>query len=191
MIRFTLVHDIHCAAERFWELHLDSAFTRALIEEGLGFHACDIQSVTREGDTVRRVMVVQPKIDVPQAVAKILGPRLSYREDGVYRADTGTWEWTTRLGVMADKIRMGGAMRVEPTGSDRCRRVADLWVDAKVFGLGGLVEKAAEKNMRKGWAEGARWTNAWLARAPADEPSGTGPDRAHEIERDPSGPAAT
>ena len=169
MIRFTLVHDIHCSTERFWELYLDSDFTRALIQDGLGFDDCDIQSVTRDEGVVRRVMVVRPRIDVPQAVAKVLGPRLSYREEGVYRHDTGTWEWTTRLGVMADKIRMGGSQRVEPAAADRCRRVADLWVDAKIFGLGGLVEKAAEKNMRKGWAESARWMNAWIDRA--EEPA--------------------
>ncbi len=39
-------------------------------------------------------------------------------------------------------------------------------VQIKIFGIGSLAERAAEKNMRDGWGKSAVWMNDWLAKNP-------------------------
>ncbi len=177
MTRFTLTHVIACDEATFWRLYLDSAVTRALIVEGLGFESCEIPLLRDEPTKLVRVTVARPRLELPDAVAKLLGPRLSYREEGTFDKERRVWEWTTELAVLSDKIQLGGSMRTEPAGPDRCRRIADLWVRAKIFALGGIVEKAAERNLRKGWQQSADWLNDALARGtlprPADPPAPT------------------
>jgi hypothetical protein len=162
VLEFTVTHEIHCSADRFWELFFDSAFTQEMIVDGLGFASCDIDDVEVVGHERRREMRVVPKLDIPAAVAKLLGPKLGYTERGTFDEQTRVWDHHLRLSVLSDRIRMGGKVRAEAAGEGRCRRIADLWCEAKILGLGKMVEKAAEKNMRDGWGRSAAWINAWL-----------------------------
>lgn len=165
VLEFTLRHVIDCPPERFWELFLDADWTRELFEDGLSFH-CELDPVEESGGTKRRVMRVVPKVDLPKAVAKLFGDKLGYTEHARLDVAKGVWAYELTLNVLSDKIRLGGEMTVEPKGDDRLDRISKMWVEAKIFGVGGLVEKAAEKNMRKGWNDSADWINRWLAKNP-------------------------
>jgi hypothetical protein len=167
VLEFSLRHEIDCSAERFWELFFDEAFTRAMIVDGLHFARCDIDPVQERGDKRMRTMRVTPKLDVPAAVSRLLGPALTYTEEGSYLVSKQLWTYTLRLSVLSDRIRMGGKLRIEPKGEARCLRISDLWCEVKIFGVGNMVEKAAEKNMRDGWTKSAAWMNGWLAEHPA------------------------
>jgi Protein of unknown function (DUF2505) len=167
VIEFTLRHPLNSTPERHWELFFDPEWTRTLILEGLGFSTCVIQPVQQEGTLRRREMAVTPKIDVPAAVAKLLGDKLGYTERASFDETKGRWTYQLLLNVLTDKIRMGGEMTLEPLGANRCTRVSKMWVEVKIFGIGGLVEKAAEKNMREGWDKSAQWFNDWVAAHPA------------------------
>lgn len=167
MLEFTLNHGFECSTERFWALFFDPEWTRSLILEGLGFATCDIEPVVEAGGKKSRTMRVTPKLDIPAAVAKILGPKLGYTENGRLDVATGEWSYEIVLSVMSDRIRMGGKLRVDPDGPGRCKRRSSLWCEVKVFGVGGLIEKAAEKNMRDGWEKASVWTQRWLASHPA------------------------
>lgn len=175
MIELTLRHELHCTPDRHWELFFDPEWTRSLILEGLNFNKCDVGQLVEEGDVTTRSMRVEPKIDVPGPVARLLGPRLGYTEQGRYHRPTRTWTYELRLSVLADKIQLGGEVTIEPLGEpkgeDRCTRVSKLWMRAKIPIIGGLVERAAEKNMRDGWDKSAVWINAWLDAHPAPTPS--------------------
>jgi Protein of unknown function (DUF2505) len=163
---FTLDHPMHCSSERFWTVFFDPAATRELILDGLGFASCDIEPVV-ERDSVRtRSMRVTPKLDIPAVVAKLLGPKLGYTEHGRLDTKTMIWSYEIVLSVLSDRIRMGGKLHLVPDG-ERCRRISKLFCEVRIFGVGGLVEKAAEKNMRDGWNRSAVWLNAWLDAHPA------------------------
>jgi hypothetical protein len=167
VLEFTLRHDIDCSAERFWALFFDADFTRTMIVDGLGFARCDIEPLQERGDKRTRSMRVTPKIDVPAAVAKLLGPALAYTEEGTFLVSKELWTYTLRLSVLSDRIRIGGKVRIEPKEGDHCVRVSDIWVEAKILGLGGMVERAAEKNLREGWTKSSAWMNGWLAKNPS------------------------
>jgi hypothetical protein len=171
VLELTLHHDIRCSADRFWALFFDPAFVREMILDGLGFASCEVGPVVDEGHLRKRETRVTPKIDVPAAVAKLLGPKLGYVEKG--RLDTRTHAWTYEivLSVLSERIRMGGTMTITGAGAELCKRKSDLWVEVKILGLGGLVERAAESNMRSGWNRSAEWMNEWLTRHPAEASS--------------------
>lgn len=167
MIELTLRHELRCTPDRHWELFFDPDWTRTLILDGLGFNKCEVGPLKDDGNVTTRSMRVEPKIDVPGPVARLLGPRLGYNEQGRYQRDTRTWTYELRLSVLSDKIQLGGEVEVEPKGEDRCTRVSKLWMRAKLPIIGGLVERAAEKNMRDGWNKSAVWINGWLDAHPA------------------------
>jgi hypothetical protein len=167
LIDFTLRHPLDCTPERHWALFWDPEWTRTLIVDGLGFFSCDVRPVRQEGTLRHREMAVTPKLDIPAAVAKILGPKLGYTEKGTFDEATQTWTYRMVLNVLTDSIRIGGEVSIEPLGAGRCTRVSKMWVEVKIFGVGGMIEKAAEKNMRDGWDRSAQWINQWLAKNPA------------------------
>lgn len=167
MLEFTVEHKLHCTPERHWELFWDCPWTEELIVKGLGFASCECGEPVEDGDELRRQMRVTPKINVPAAVAKLLGPRLAYTEKGVFDTKTERFKFDTILSVLADRIKMGGTVSIKDHGDGTCTRVTELWTEAKIFGIGGLVERAAESNLRDGWAESARWINEWLAKHPS------------------------
>ena len=39
---------------------------------------------------------------------------------------------------------MHGTVRIEPSGDGHCRRTDQFTVEAKIFGLGGLIESSIE-----------------------------------------------
>ena len=166
VLEFTLDHPMHCSSERFWEVFFDPETTRELIVDGLGFGSCDVGPLTEKDGVRSRSMRVIPKLDIPAAVAKLLGPKLGYTENG--RLDTKTMKWSYEivLTVLSDRIKLGGRVHLVPDG-ERCRRISELWCEVKILGLGGLVERAAEKNMRDGWNRSAVWLNDWLDKHPA------------------------
>lgn len=164
---FTLTHRFDCSTERFWELFWDPQWTKQLILEGLGFATCDIEPVVETAGKKSRSMRVTPKLEIPAAVAKLLGPKLGYTENGRFDTATGEWSYEIVLSVLSDRIRMGGRLTVDPDGTDKCVRKSKLWCEAKIPLVGGLVEKAAEKNMRDGWEKAAVWLRKWLAANPA------------------------
>jgi hypothetical protein len=166
VIEFTLRHPLDCTPERHWKLFFDPEWTRELIVDGLGFMSCDVRPVRQEGTTRHREMAVTPKLVIPAAVAKLLGDKLGYTERGSYDETKQKWTYQLVLNVLTEKIRMGGEVTIEPLGANRCTRVSKMWVEVKIFGVGGMIEKAAESNMRDGWDKSAAWINAWLAKHP-------------------------
>ena len=166
MIEFTLRHAIDCPPARFWGLFLDADWTRELFEDGLKFH-CELGPLEESAGVKRREMKVVPKVELPGPVAKLFGDKLGYTERARLTVATEVWAYELTLNMLSDKIRLGGEMTVKPLGDDRLTRISKMWVEAKIFGIGGLVEKAAEKNMRDGWNKSAVWINEWLAKNPA------------------------
>lgn len=163
MLNFTLEHEIDCSEDRFWELFLDPDFTRDMIVQGLDFARCDVGPLTDVGTTKTRPMTVTPKLELPAAVAKILGPRLAYDEAGVFHTDARRWRYDLHLSVLADRIEIGGDVTTKPAGEHKCVRISTHQVNIKVFGVGSMAERAARSNMEDGWNKSAVWMNRRLA----------------------------
>jgi hypothetical protein len=163
MTKFNLSHEINCTPETFWKIFLDKEFNQDLYLKGLGFPEFTILD-QRETDTetIRKVSG-KPKLNMPGPIMKLLGNGFGYTEDGKLNKSTKIWTWKFTPSTLAEKLRNEGTMRVEPIGDKRCRRLADIVLEAKIFGLGGLVESSAEKSLREGWDHSAVFMNKWIA----------------------------
>ena len=163
MARFTLTHEINCDAETFWKLFFDQEFNKAMFLKGMHFPAWSVLSQTDgERELVRKIQAT-PKVDLPGPVAKLMGSNFSFVEEGTLDKGTKVWRWKMIPSTMADKLKNEGTMRIEPVGTDKVKRIAELTIEAKVFGLGGIIESSAEKGLREGWEASAKYFNKHLA----------------------------
>ncbi len=151
--------------EAFWgRMFFDPAYNQSLYTEGLGFESLEIleDAVTPDGSRRRR-MRVRPRLDMPAAVKKLVGEKVTYVEEGTFDAAAGTFRSRIVPSSLADRIRIETVMRLEPRGAGACERIAEAEVEVRVLGLGGLVEKFIEKSLRDNYAKGAAFSNRWLA----------------------------
>jgi hypothetical protein len=162
MGKFTLTHEIQCDPETFWRVFLDKDFNTELFRDALGFPKFDIVEQRENDREIIRKVSGTPKMDVPGPVAKVLGSSFSYVEEGRFDKSSKTWHWKMIPSTMADKMKTEGIIRVEPAGEGKCRRIADVTLEAKIFGIGGMMESAAEKNLRQGYDASATFMNKYI-----------------------------
>jgi hypothetical protein len=162
MGKFTVTHEIRCNVETFWKTFFDKDFNDKLYLEGLGFPAYKTLEQNETETRITRKVSGQPKMNMPAPVAKLMGSNFSYVEDGSFDKATKVWTWKLTPSTLADKMRNEGSVRVEAIGDDKVRRVAELLIEAKIFGLGGLIESSAEKQLRDGWDQSAVFMNKYF-----------------------------
>ena len=54
-------------------------------------------------------------------------------------------------------------MHVESLSDDQCRRLDDATIEAKVFGIGKLLESSTEKEVERTFDSEAAFMNRWVA----------------------------
>ncbi len=167
MVRHALEHEIHCTPERMWTLFFDDEFNYEMYLQGLGFPKCEIPEKRDDGEVLFRRMVCTPKVDMPKVVAKIVGDKTAYVEEGEWVRSANEWRWSLQLAAFGDKVSVGGTMRLEPFGDGHCKRITPFQVEAKIFGIAKIIEKTSADNVIAGWNASAAWINGWLARNPA------------------------
>jgi hypothetical protein len=163
MRKVTTSHVFECDPTTFWEIFLDDDYRRRLFLEGLGFR--DYAAISKSGDS--RVIKVTPKMNLPAAVEKIIGGTFAYEEHGTLDREKNVWTWRMVPQTMKDKLFTQGTIRVEAAGEGRCRRTDEVSIEAKIFGLGGLIESTAEKETRSA----SEKDQAFLTRFIADKKS--------------------
>jgi hypothetical protein len=148
-----------CTVEVFWGAFMDAGYLRGLYLDALGFSGFEILEL---GPTSRRLRIV-PKLNLPDVLARLIGERFAYEEHGVL--DRGRNEWTWRMVVpdgAIDVVSTHGTVRVMADGEAACRRHDELSIAAKVFGLGRIIESAAEKEARSAWAKEPSFFARWV-----------------------------
>jgi len=174
MGKFTVTHEIHCNVETFWKTFMDKEFNTQLYVGALGFPDFKVVDQSDDGTTVARKVSAQPKMEVPGALQKLIGQGFRYTEEGSMKKAEGIWRWKMTPSTLAEKLFTSGTIRVEPVahhggaahaGKDKVRRVAEINIEAKIFGLGGLIEGTTEKQMRDGWDKSATFMNKYLETA--------------------------
>lgn len=162
MAKFTLTHEINCDVESFWKIFFDKDFNRDMFLRGMSFPSWEVLTQTENDRELLRKIKATPKIELPGPVAKLMGSNFSFVEEGTWNKGTKVWSWKMIPSSMGDKLRNEGTMRAESSGG-KTRRIAEIILEAKVFGLGGLIESSAEKGLREGWDASARLINKHLA----------------------------
>jgi hypothetical protein len=166
MPKFTLTHEINCGPERFWQLFFDKEFNEKLYRGQLGFPEFAIVDSRDNDKETWRKAVGKPKMTMPGAVQKVLGDAFGYTDEGALNKATGVFKFKVTPSKLADKLTNEGSVRVEKIGDNKLRRVVELVIEARVFGIGGMIESSTEKQLRQGWDDSAAFMNKYLVEHP-------------------------
>jgi hypothetical protein len=167
MATFTMVHELDCDVDRFWKVFFDQDVTARLYREELEFPSWAIVEEKETDREIIRTVKATPKSDMPAAVVKLVGSGFFYVEDGRFDKASKTFRWTIKPSALESKLRQEGNVRAEAAGPNKTRRIVEIVVEAKVFGIGGMIESSVEKGLRGGWNKSARFINDWLKANPA------------------------
>jgi hypothetical protein len=160
---FEIRQIIDATPDEFWErLHKSEEYGHYLYVESLGFGYEPIEVDHARGITKARII---PKVPAPDALAKLFGADFSFVEDGTLGAD-GVYRFRILPSTLGDRINVSGEMQILPEGDDRCVRHMTFRIDARVPGLGRLVEKFVERSTRKSYIDSHAITNRYLAERP-------------------------
>ncbi|MFW2389881.1 MAG: DUF2505 family protein, partial [Polyangiales bacterium] len=116
---------------------------------------------------------------LPAPVAKLIGESFAFEEHGTLDRATNDWAWQMvqpanldpKSKPRKDAVTMHGTVRVEPSGDGQCRRTDSFTVEAKIFGLGGLIESSIEKELKNGRAKEYAFLARWLESQAPPPPS--------------------
>ena len=163
-MRVTISHEFDTDPDTFWDkIFFDREYNEALFKRGLEFPEYEILESRDEGSRVVRRVRVVPKQEAPAAVQKLVGGRFSYVEEGTFDKATKRYAFRVVPSSMPDKVRTDGELRVESVGPKKLRRVVDMTIDVKIFGVGGIVEGFVSRSMQDSYAQAAAFTNKWIA----------------------------
>jgi hypothetical protein len=145
-----------CSADTFWKTFLDERYTRTLFLDELRYKSVDFLELT---DSARKLRV-SPNINLPGVVQKLVGDTFSYEEHGTLDRARNEWSW--RMIPKKELVATRGKVRIEPMGDGQCRRHDEVIVEGKIFGLGGVIESTAEKEIRASWDKERAFFERWL-----------------------------
>jgi hypothetical protein len=164
MAEVTIEHVYNCSEDTFWgSMFFDDAYNDALFKEALEF---PVYEKLKQDDTdaeIRRSINVVPKLGpMPGPLKAVIGEGLGYKEDGVFDKKTRRYSLVITPNKLADKVTIKGTLYTKPQG-DKCLRVFECTVVAKIFGVGGMLEKRVIADMEESYKKGAEFSNRWLA----------------------------
>jgi hypothetical protein len=163
MKQIHLAHEINCSPEEFWKLFFDPAFNEALLRDVMKVSEFQVTKFEDGEREILRTTTGKPQVNLPGPIKKIIGDGFSYTEEGRFEKGAKRWHFKIKISSFGDKARNEGTMHVEPAGEGKVRRVCDATVEAKIFGVGGMIESGMEKQMQDGWTAGAAFMNKWIA----------------------------
>ena len=153
---------LDCSEQEFWEQIFRSEDFNRYLYDGLGFEY-ELEEWNPESG-YRRARV-WPTHQMPRPVAKVLGDRFSYTEEGRFDAITRQYDFVVIPSTIPDRIRAKGSVSTEAVSPTQCERRVTLEIGADVLGLGRLIETYFVATTRAQYAKNAALVNDYLANA--------------------------
>lgn len=165
MAEVRIEHVYNCSEDAFWgKMFFDDAYNQSLFKEALQFPVYEKLEQKEDGDEIRRTINVVPKLGpMPGPLKAVIGEGLGYKEDGRFDKKTRKYTLVITPNKLADKVTIKGTLYTKPQG-DKCVRVFDCTVVAKIFGVGGMLEKRVISDMEESYKKGADFSNEWIAK---------------------------
>jgi hypothetical protein len=158
-------HTFECSESTFWDkIFFDAAYNRGLFLDRLKFPVWrEVKREEKDGEIHRVVEVVPRMGDLPAALKKLIGDNAGYEERGIF--DTARRRYKIQIvpNKLADKLSVSGEMHTEAVGSDRMKRIFRAEVTAKIFGIGGMLEKRIMNDLQRSYEASAHFTEAFIA----------------------------
>ncbi len=163
MAEVTLRHVINTDEETYWsKIVFDEAFNKAMYVDHMKIGWKLLDQKDDDAKCTRRVNVEPPVGNVPAAVKKVIGDRLSYVEDGTFDKKAKRYSFKVTPSTLADKTKVSGEMWCEKAGDKAVTRICRMTVEVKVFMVGGMVEERILSDLRASYDRGTAFTNDWI-----------------------------
>ncbi|MFW2389931.1 MAG: DUF2505 family protein [Polyangiales bacterium] len=153
---------LDCSEQEFWDRIFRSEDFNRYLYDGLGFKY-ELEEWNPESG-YRRARV-WPTHQMPRAVARVLGERFSYVEEGKLDTLTRQYNFVVIPSTIADRIRAKGCVTIEAVSPTQCERRVTLEIGADLLGLGRLIETYFVTTTRAQYAKNAAIVNDYLASA--------------------------
>lgn len=158
-------HTYACSADVFWNrIFLDDEYNRKLFVEELHFDTWRVLRTEERGNEVHRVVeAVPPMGDLPSALKKVMESGLGYEERGVLDRAAQRYRLEATPRSLSSRITITGELFTTPLTERSCRRIYIGRIDARVFGIAGLIEDRFLNELEKSYSKAAEFTNRWIA----------------------------
>jgi len=165
MLKARIEHEFECDQETFWRrIFFDEAFNRRLFLEHLGFSRWTLVSQDERDDAIVRVVEVIPAVgDLPAPLKALVGEGLGYRERGRFDRRTRRYQVEAIPSRLAERLSISGFIECGAAGNQRCCRVFDVEIAAKVFGLGTTLERRILSDLQRSYDQSANFIRRELA----------------------------
>ena len=167
MPEVTLRHEIDTDEDTYWaKCVFDADFNKKMYLGALKFPQWKLLDSKEDDAKIwRKVQVDPPTGDMPAAVKKVLGDRLSYIEEGTFDRKSKRYSFKVTPSTLAEKTKVAGEMWSEKLGDangKRIVRITKINVEVKVFMVGGLVEDRIIADLRSSYDKGTVFTNQYI-----------------------------
>ena len=122
---------LDCPEPEFWTRIFGSEDFNRYLYDGLGF---EYELLEWDPETGLRRAKIWPAQQMPKAVARVLGDRFSYVEEGTFDAVARRYDFRVIPSAVTDRIRVQGTVTVEPVSEHQCERRVTLEIGADVLG---------------------------------------------------------
>jgi hypothetical protein len=165
MASFRVENVFECSETTFWEkVFFDAEYNRRLFYDELHFREWRELEHKDEGERVLRYVKATPQIaDLPGPLKAAIGDGAGYEERGVFERAKRRYDANCQPNVLGDKVTVGLVFRTEPVDEQRCRRIVDGTVVARVFLIGGMLEQRMIDDLRRNYEKSAGFTNRFLS----------------------------
>jgi hypothetical protein len=141
----------------------DAEFNKKLYIEALQFPVWKLlESKDDDAKLWRRVQVDPPIGNMPGALKKVIGDKLSYVEEGTFDKKAKRYSFKVVPSTMTDKTKVLGEMWVEKVAEKKITRFTKISVEVKIFMVGGLVEDRILADLRASYEKGTSFTNQYI-----------------------------
>jgi hypothetical protein len=153
----------HVALARYFELLTDGAARARREIEGAGSVSYRVLSSSVEGGVRRYRAEMVSRVEAPAAVRKIIGETSRMEEEITYREGGDVAQVRYRTDSLGDRARLEGEIRARAVCPGQTEATLDITAEVKMFGLGGVIEKMIDKELREHLAKDAAFVNTHLA----------------------------
>jgi hypothetical protein len=158
-MRLACEHRIPTTADDFWSWIHGPEF-EAEVAKSLGLAAYEELERRQEagGETYRKIRLASriPSSLAP-LVSRLVGvDRATAIEEQWRSGDRRVVRWRITPEILSERITVSGELRVEPAGERACRRILDGEIRARIVGVGGLIERAAVREVLGAYDVSAR-----------------------------------
>jgi hypothetical protein len=157
-------HVFACDPDTFWNrAFFAPEYNRKLYLERLRFERWEELERVDTPDGFRRVIEAVPRVgDLPGPIKALLKQGVGYREEGEYFRSQSRYVVRVVPSSLADRLDIRAEISVRPEGNGSCRRTNMTSAQAKVFGVGGMLETRILDDVDKSTRKSAEFTEQWL-----------------------------